>query len=510
MSFDLSESFEKSFDESIYDILDQISPYIDQTNSEAIDLFSQLHVSPNSPDSQEKLNLLFNLISQQNNFEQINATMEKNTRFDTILKTLLSQSLSIFKSILKSTIHKTKLNSIQKQIISLHTRRIENYFSTHQPESASFSDFIQKNVNIPLQIQELNQIQTKAKKEKDPKVLHFYIDILFHICETILIFNDFIIKENHIRTDPISNSSGSFSDDESKITIMNELQNILYDNQKPFKNLNQQANLNSLVEMLTTKVANLNDDNKQMKKAIGDLTANKLTESTESNYQTAIHTKEVVFLKEQISILQDQLSVSQHISDEKSQTIDELTNKIQALKHVQHEISGESSSLNTIKGLHTIIEESTNQLELCKKAKLQSMALLEKAKTEIQRLSFENDELKAMLQRSARETQKQILDNATLLKHLRRQKEESSDDSETVQELKEQLRMAQFFIQRLQKEIESCRDEIMIHPHRQKSNSSYRSNSFDSIDPILDDFDKSLSELDETINKSKKANEYYS
>lgn len=573
MSSDLSFSSSKSFDLSLFEILDQVSPYVDKNNSEEVDLFSQIHLSSASADSQQKLISLL-LMILHNREDQSKEPYE--SKIDNIFYSLLTESLAIFQALstedsstdlLHINVSKTQIEALKQ-----HSKKIEDFFSSfpssieNQPEIAKFQSFLKQTDNLPLKINEINEIKSHEEKESNPKNLHFYFNALFMILESVLVMNDFLLTEKKLKdskeNEKKDNDFSKINDKESlqkqkeetsrEKQFINQLEDLLDEKDRLMTNLNtlqievnHQSQFQEIITKLKIKMKNIEDDNFQMRKSLDEMIQQNTTiynqlndNSNNLNDQIATHKKENSFLREQFENLQDQIQKYQDITAKKNLKIEHLSDEIKSLNEQNLDISRNQEKLqNMIKDLQSLYQESTAQLEIYKKSKAESIVLLNKARKEINALIVENDELKLMLQRAARESQKQILDNATLLKQLRRQGNSNENQNEN-EKLREKLQMAQFFIKKLQEEISKYREQIQSSfksfREENESDDSFDNNSkkkkfskddfflndseveFDdfnndsnnydpdsNLDPKLDDFDRLIGQLEQTVTQTR-------
>lgn len=527
MSSDFSFGSSKSFDSNLFELLDQISPYVDKNNSDEVDLFSQIHLSNATDNSQQKLISLLLLILQ-NREKQNKKPFE--SKIENILISLLSECFSIFHVLSSGNTQADLLNldisKIQCEALKQQSKKIEDYLSTfsvdieeNQPEITKIQSFLKQTDNLPLKINEINEIKLHEEKESNPKNLHFYFNALYMILESTLIMNDFLLsKEKDIKKQK-NIEKVQISDHESiqqkKAESLRErqfilqLEELLDEKEKLATNLNtlqvelsHQNQVHELISKLKQKIKNIEEENFQMRKSLDEMIQQNSSiyhqlndNSNNLSDQIATHKKENTFLREQNDNLQDQIHKYQEIAAKKNVKIEHLTDEIKSLNQQNLDISKNQEKLqNMIKDLQSLYQESISQIENYKKHKTESINLLNKARKEINTLVVENDELKVMLQRAARESQKQILDNATLLKQLRRQNNLNENENEN-EKLREKLQMAQFFIKKLQEEISKYRDQL------QSTISSIRTIKNDDFDD--DPINQSDDSFDIKINKKK-------
>lgn len=528
MSSDYSFGSSKSFDTSLFEILDLISPYVDKNNSDEVDLFSQIHLST-SENSQQKLVSLLLLIIQ--NKEKQNKKPYE-SKIESVLISLLSECFSIFQALLNGNEQTNLLNlDLQKtqiEFLKQHSKKIEDYLSSfsvnieeNQTEITKLQSFLKQTDNLPLKINEINEIKMHEEKESNLKNLHFYFNALYTILESTLVMNDFLLskaKETKIEKEIEGRiEKVQITDHESiqkkkaeslrERQFIAQLEDLLDEKDRLESNLNtlqielnHQSQIQELISKLKNKIKGIEEENFQMRKSLDEMIHQNTSiyhqlndNSNNLSDQISTHKKENSFLREQNDNLQDQIHKYQEIAAKKNVKIEHLTDEIKILNEQNSDISRNQEKLqNMIKDLQSLYQESISQIENYKKYKVESINLLNKARKEINALAVENDELKVMLQRAAKESQKQILDNATLLKQLRRQSNNANENENNNEneKLREKLQMAQFFIKKLQEEISKYKDQLQL------TLSSIRANS-----NVDDDFDN---QFDYSFNTKKK------
>ncbi|OHT09950.1 hypothetical protein TRFO_21047 [Tritrichomonas foetus] len=598
MSSELSESFDRSFDFNAFEILDQISPYIDTENSLEVDMFSELHINPKSADADHKMiNLLLCIIRGfPLNHKNIKSN-GKNSLFEKILLSHLTNCVSIIKTMMNGQNDSSKSNEIisinnlhkipkkQKEKYQKHIKRIEDFLKKSDLnkvtiQHSSLSDYLsllKKCDILPQKIQELNDIKMAVDQEDNSQTLHNYFDFIFNVLETTLIFNDFVLKfnsdinsqiDNHHSEKKISNKNKINNDDhihendnqiDNKRNLFN-IENRMKDDKLLLEQLNEivqeknilsndlssikaqmevDSNTIKLITKLKKKLSKVENENRKMRESLDLLSQQNSniknhidSNSTELTEQILINQRENSFLLEQIETLQEQVSSIQKQSTKKSTKIDHLIKKLklisdQNLEYQKTQVRNQAM----LKDLQILYQGAMSNIENLENEKIEIINNLNKSRKEINILSLENDELKEMLQRSAKEAQKQINDNSTLLKQLARWKNIKDISGENVK-LREKLQMAQFFIKRLQEEIASYRNQMSnfekgddrFHFHNLKNynkgnsfnemddfseislddKNEKRNHSYSHIDPKLNDLDESILKLEETMRKSRK------
>ena len=541
------ESFSKTFDLNMFDILDQISPYIDTYDSLEVDMFSDLHIHPSSSDSIYKLIMLFLMILKN---PDNHIVKDDNSNF--LIKKLLihlsncSNAIQYMMCQVDNNSDSEKIPINKKVVLQKQADNIKNFLESMHIEEVSdhltnYTLTLQEISDLPNKIVELDILKKRADNENNLEVLKSFFDNIYSILEMTLTFNDYLLV-NKFKTKSNNqdhNINEMKEDLKNTKSIINHFEEIVEEkNEIAYKLNNAREKIENdlqtiaLINKLKSKLKKVEEENKSMHEAISRLEQyNKNfdekieNESEELQNQLRSYKKENSFLKDQIEEYHDQVENWKKQATKKTEKIEHLINKVKTLKTQNDDFSKKQSKLQLmLKDFQSLYQESILHLEEVEKSKNEISKTLSEIRKENNILNNENDELKEMLKRASKEAQKQILDNSTLLKQLKRYKD-MKDSSGEIDRLKEKLHAAQIFIKKLQGELstykESLQNESSPKIAKNKYNfsanlssddnesmdetdlNSQNHNNFDSIDPKLDDLDKTISLLEETMHRSR-------
>lgn len=260
---------------------------------------------------------------------------------------------------------------------------------------------------------------------------------------------------------------------------------------------------------LKEKLKKVENENRKMRELLDEATLNQNQLNNQLNAESRDMKSELQskqyennLLKQQINQMMEQINNYQTNSDKKETKISNLIDKNQFLSAQVNDLSKTNSRLQArINDLENLYKDIKNQLENSENSKQDLSNQVNKLRKEIKTKTTENDELKSMLDRTTADAQKQMADNAILIKQLRRagsEKQDSNKYNDVIQKLKEKLRSAYLFIKKLQNQISEYKSRM------KKDNVHYNCDFVDfSSDDAIDDYDDVDFEQNRCFEKQK-------
>lgn len=566
----LQSESNSSSDETLMDVLQQVSSLVDSNDDEQVDLFSNIHLNPNAQDAPLKLiKLLTLLIKSRMKLPKMVSTES------TITVNRLVSYIQNFVSFIQALAHDSNLaalflvgenksqsfTELQKTTLLEQAARARSFISSFESETLKtcLMDY-QKYLNdigcLPEKIKELKSIKKQIEKTDKIESLRSYATNVIAILETALVFNDILIqnfnKSNCLNKSPKASKSSSHqykklikklkkkieclneecSDKNATIsTLQNELNDLRKENEGlvtkvkkssktdekvtlKFESLQAQRDqladdLNSLklklqsdnftsetIDKLKEKLKKVENENRKMRELLDEaaLNQNKINnqwDTAAKDMKSELQAKQYEnnLLKEQISQLMEQINNYQKNNDKKEQKINNLIDKNEHFNSQIIDLTKTNSRLQArINDLENLYKDVTSQLENAENSKSDLVNQVTKLRKDLKTKTKDNDELKVILDRTTADAQKQISDNAILIKQLRRagaENESSNKSNEIIQKLKEKLKSAYLFIKKLQNQISEYKSRMK----KDNFHCNYEITDFsDDDNDVLDDF----------------------
>lgn len=297
-----------------------------------------------------------------------------------------------------------------------------------------------------------------------------------------------------------------------------------------------------ILNRLKEKLKKVENENRRMRQLLDEanLNQNKILsqyDSTSSELKSELASKrhENELLKNQISHLHEQIDNYQNQMAKKDQKTDCLSDRINDLETQIHEQSKTQTRLqNRIIDLEHLYKDATSQLDQNSQTNSDLSRQIQKLRKEVKLKSNENDELKVMLDHATNDSKKQIADNATLIKQLRRYETSGNNQSanEEIQKLKEKLKSSYRFIKKLQLQITEYKRKMKQDEFDRSGDYNYSSENFcddyqlkvdtrhyeyydmpnyhpvktdyNALDAKLNDLSITIKQLEKTVHQSRK------
>ena len=185
-----------------YEILEQISMLIDPDDQEELDLFAQIQIDPESDTAADNLiDLLFLLVRKQHDSSQGQRVAELVSYLSSHVALLqaIVQDPKLTSLFLVGQNGSQSFNSIQKMSLNEQAARTRKFLSqfSQKPAKTTLMDYeslFKARDLLPKKIAELTAMKERVDQDDDPTSLKASFREVCSILETVLLFNDLLIR----------------------------------------------------------------------------------------------------------------------------------------------------------------------------------------------------------------------------------------------------------------------------------------------------------------------------
>lgn len=192
-----------------HEILEQISMLIDPDDQQELDLFAQIQIDPESETAADNLiDLLFLLVKKQSSSSQGQRVAELVSYLNSHVALLqaIVQDPKLTSLFLVGQNGSQSFNSIQKMSLSEQAARTRKFLSqfAQKPAKTTLMDYeslLNASDLLPQKIAELTAMKERVNTDNDPTSLRASFREVCSILETVLLFNDLLIRNKPSPTD---------------------------------------------------------------------------------------------------------------------------------------------------------------------------------------------------------------------------------------------------------------------------------------------------------------------
>jgi DNA repair exonuclease SbcCD ATPase subunit len=498
-------------------ILEQLSELIDPKDARQADLFTQVQtdLSTNAPLDRLVDLLLLLANSRPRPFGRKLNELVSYLKSHVALLEAITRDAELASLFLIGQHGSQSFTSLQKSALREQAARTRKFIaslplnSPPQTHLLNYKTLYKRLDKLPLKIAELTALKDHMNDEDDPNQLKLGFDEVCSILETVLLFNDLLIRsrnDDHIKeNDRLVAECNLYQDTIDTLTKqVNAVESAMADLQHP-------ESPGELVQQLQR----IERQYRRVRAAVEALPAQPEWPDAEhvSDLESEILRlkKESQFLRDQVSQLQKQIGNYQTTDIEKDQQIDRLVVKLQRVQEQRADAARlcqrQERQITELQGLYRDAAEQRQQLA---EGQRELQRQLKHSRKDAKVAIDMSGELQMMLKRARDDVARQMEDNQLLLKHAQRNNRE--DRAEEVARLKAELKSALQLIEKLQNQIAEFRRQRKIgvtrydvsEPSLGEDDDDPGSDDLFIVKPAMDALDDAIRQLEVTLHPPRK------
>lgn len=323
-----------STDDSLMDVLQQVSSLVDSNDDEQVDLFSKIHLDPNAQDAPLKLiKLLTLLIKSRMKFPQIISTES------TVTINRLVSYVQSFVSLLQALVHNSDLaalflvgengsqsfSELQKTTLLEQAARARSFISSIKSDSINtclmdYQKYINDVGSLPEKMKELKSLKKQIEKTDKIENLRSQAKNVISILETALLFNDILIQNSK------TNKNNQIFDKSPKTQQSNhQYKKLIKKLKKQIESLNCEiSDKNSQIFSYQTQINDLQKEN--------DKLFNKAKKSSKKDEKVTLKFESLQAQRDQLAEDVNSLKTKLLCDNQTSETINKLKEKLKKIE----------------------------------------------------------------------------------------------------------------------------------------------------------------------------------